>query len=65
LPFRRRQVQSNSMFLDGFPFQEHGGTTCFLAAWFAQGRAAWQVAASTIRCPLALFNLELVETDSS
>jgi hypothetical protein len=53
------------MFLDGFPSQQHGGTTCFLAAWFAQGCAARQVAASTIRCPLALFNLELVETDFS
>src|ERR1700685_565205 len=38
------------------PHKEHGGTTCLLAAPVFRGRAARQVAASTIRRLPALFN---------
>src|SRR5258708_6098461 len=44
------------------PHQEHGGTTCLLAAsFFPKGCAAQQVAARSIRRPPPLFNREVAE----
>src|ERR1019366_5170846 len=60
LPQPPGQPQTTSMFFPASPPEEHGGTTCLLAARFP--KAAWQVAASTIRRPPVLFNLEVAET---
>src|SRR5271166_3208071 len=56
-----RQVQINSMFL-ATSAPGTRGVSLPLRVPVSQGRSAWQVAASTIRPPTALFNRESVET---
>src|SRR5271166_1603313 len=58
------QAQTNSMFLADFPPEEHGGTTLPPRRPFLRTCVAWQVAVSTIRCLLALFNPEPVEAST-
>src|ERR1700691_2481963 len=55
-------LQNCSRFL-ALWLEEHGGDNLPPRSSVSQRCAAWQVAASTIRCPPALFNLELAKID--
>src|SRR5271166_1728896 len=61
LPQNQGKLKPTACSLRTSRMRNTGGQPCLFAARFFLTCAAWQVAVSTIRCPLALFNPELVE----